>query len=86
MGAAYYLCSGKMMWLCKKNNMKEDLKTCGDGQVRLRSVIQCCGTFPWQISRQKRYEERIVHNQDGSSKIDTPILKVQRNNTIEGYD
>ena len=66
--------------------MKEDLKTCGDGQVRLRSVIQCCGTFLWQISRQKRYEERIVHNQDGSSKIDTPILKVQRNNTIEGYD
>ena len=74
------------MWLRKKNNMKEDLKTCGDGQVRLRSVIQCCGTFPWQISRQKRYEERIVHNQDGSSKSDTPFLKAKRNNAIDGYD
>ncbi|MBP3573576.1 MAG: hypothetical protein J6J71_03090 [Prevotella sp.] len=44
------------------------MKTCGDGQVRLLSVIQCRGTFPWQISRQERYEERIVSEPDGRSK------------------
>ena len=51
------------------------LKTCCDGQVRLLSVIQCRGTFPWQISRQERFEERIVSEQDGSSKSDTPFWK-----------
>jgi hypothetical protein len=49
-------------------------------------VIQCRGTFPWQISRQERYEERIVSEQDGSSKSDTPFLKAKRNNAIDGYD
>ncbi|MEQ3107444.1 hypothetical protein AAA075_11590 [Bacteroides intestinalis] len=49
------------------------MKTCCDGQVRLLSVIQCRGTFPWQISRQERFEERIVSEQDGSSKSDTPF-------------
>lgn len=49
------------------------LKTFGDGQVRLLSVIQCRGIFPWQISRQERYEERIVSKPDGSSKSDTPF-------------
>ena len=62
------------------------LKTCCDGQVRLPSVIQCRGTFPWQISRQERYEERIVSEQDESSKSDTPFLKAKRNNAIDGYD
>ena len=65
---------------------EEGLKACGDGQVRLFSVIQCRGTFPWQISRQERYEERIVSEQDGSSKSDTPFLKAKRNNAIEGDD
>ncbi|MBQ2858351.1 MAG: hypothetical protein IJE78_14755 [Bacteroidaceae bacterium] len=49
------------------------MKTFGDGQVRLLSVIQCRGIFPWQTSRQERYEERIVSEQDGSSKSDTPF-------------
>ena len=62
------------------------LKTFGDDQVRLLSVIQCRGIFPWQISRQERYEELIVSEPDGSSKSDTPLLKAKRNNAIDGYD
>ena len=62
------------------------LKTFGDDQVRLLSVIQCRGIFPWQISRQERYEEHIVSEPDGSSKSDTPFLKAKRNNAIDGYD
>ena len=62
------------------------LKTCGDGQVRLLSVIQCRGIFPWRISRQERNEECIVSEQGGSNRSDTPFLKAKRNNAIEGDD
>ena len=74
------------MWLRRKKEHEGGLKTFGDDQVRLLSVIQCRGIFPWQISRQERYEERIVSEPDGSSKSDTPFLKAKRNNAIDGYD